>query len=113
MADRFDRFLKDALAPPSETADRAFLARVQARIALDEHLRSQRRRALATLMRQSVALLAIAAAVAWLARSSAVASVIGDESGVGLTALIAGFAFATWALAGPGRSAPLMKLNGA
>ena len=43
MADEFDAFLAVALAPEQREPDRAFVARVQAGIRLDEQLRAARR----------------------------------------------------------------------
>ena len=38
MADPFDSFLSEALAPPARDPDRQFVARVQARVALEARL---------------------------------------------------------------------------
>ena len=92
MADAFDSFLAAALRPPGRAPDRAFVAHVQARIAVEERLAAQRRLVVAGLIKQLVALVAIAAAVWWAGRASPVASWLGRSPELGLVILLAGFA---------------------
>ena len=113
MADEFDSFLAAALAPPEREADRHFVARVRARVALDAYLRAERKSALGMFGKQVLALVAIGTAIAWLARSAGVASLLTRGSGAGLILVLAAFAFVTLLLVprgGTGRS--FTKLNG-
>ena len=93
MADEFDLFLADALAPAEREPDRAFVSRVQAHILLDQRLRAERRGALSLLAMQVIGLAAVAAAVLWLLRSPVVASFAAESPAVLLLALLATFSF--------------------
>jgi len=101
----FDTFLGKALVPPEREPDRRFVAVIQARIALEDQLAAQRRLALSTLAKQGLALLAVAAGLAWLAQAGPVRSFLGNESGLGLLVLLAAFAFLV-VLMSPGAAAP-------
>ena len=92
MADDFDRFLGQALAPPERQPDRRFVASVQARIALEQRLDRQRRRLLAGFFSQLAALVAVAAGIWVLARAQPVADWFAASPSIGLAALLAGFA---------------------
>lgn len=91
MSDSFDDVLGEALAPPHREPDRAFVARVHARVLLDEAIRAQRRGALHRLSLQLIALLAVGAAFVLLSRSPEVAAFVAESPAVVLTALIALF----------------------
>jgi hypothetical protein len=93
MTDELDLFLAEALRPAEREPDRAFVARVQARIRLDEQVRAERSRALSLLARQVVGLAAVAAGAIWLARSPAIAGFAGESPAILLLALLAAFSF--------------------
>jgi len=92
MADEFDRFLSSALSPPESAPDRKFVARVQARIALEDRLAAQRSSLIRSLTHQLVALLAVAAALWWIGRAAPVASWFADSPSIGTAILLAAFA---------------------
>jgi hypothetical protein len=93
MADEFDRFLSDALAPEERDVDRTFVSRVQARIALDECLRAERRSVLRRLGAELLAIGAVAVALLWLGRAETVAGFFADSPAMALTSLLSAFAF--------------------
>jgi hypothetical protein len=68
MDDAFDDFLRDSLTPAPGPADRAFVARVQTRITLDERWRAQRSASFRQLAWEMTALSAVAAAILTLSR---------------------------------------------
>ena len=92
MAEPFDRFLADALAPEAREPDRKFVAQVQARIALEERLAAARRSILYALGTGIAGVLAVAAGLLWLAQSVAVTRFFAESPGVSVSALLAGFA---------------------
>jgi anti-sigma factor RsiW len=92
MADEFDRILGEALAPDAREADRLFVARVQARVALDERLRAERRSAFRQLGMEVIALGAVAAALLWLMRAAPVAGFFAESPEIALTLLLSVFA---------------------
>jgi hypothetical protein len=94
MADEFDDFLAQALAPPEREADRVFVARVQSQIRLDDQLRSERRGMLSMLAIQVLGIAAIAAAVFWLLRSPEIAAFAAESPAILLMMLLAAFSFA-------------------
>jgi len=93
MADEFEDFLSAALAPPERMPDRQFVARVQAGIAIEEQLSAQRRRAIADLARQLVALAAVAGGLWWISRAPPVAIWLVDSPAQALAILLLAFAF--------------------
>lgn len=93
MADEFERFLASAIAPPDRLPDRRFVARVQARILLDEQLARERRALMAALGRQIVALAAVAAGIWVIARAAPVADVFAQSPAVALAILLVAFSF--------------------
>lgn len=93
MADDFNSFLSEALAPPAGEADRIFVARVQALIRLEEQLLAERQRLFSSLALQAIGLLAPTAAAFWLLRSPAVASFASESPAILLLALLAAFSF--------------------
>lgn len=100
MSDPFDDFLSQALAPPRRDPDRVFVARVQARVLLDEALRAQQRGALHRLGLQLLALLAVAAAFLLLSRSPEIAAFVAESPAIVMAALIALFSFFIGVFAG-------------
>jgi hypothetical protein len=94
MADDFDRLLADRLVPLERDADRAFVARVQARIGLEERFGAERRSLIRDLMQQLVALLAVGAGAWWLGRSAPVAAWAIESPATALAILLAAFMFA-------------------
>jgi hypothetical protein len=94
MADEFERFLGDALAPEPRQPDRMFVARVQARIALDERFRQRQRANFRELGMELVGLAAIAAALLWLGRAQPIANFAADSPGIALAAVLSAFALA-------------------
>ena len=93
MADEFDRFLADALGPPERIADRAFVARVQAQVALEERFVIERRSLVRGLMQQLAALLAVGAGAWWLGSSAPVAAWAAESPATALAILLAAFMF--------------------
>jgi hypothetical protein len=91
MADEFNLFLREALAPPARGPDRQFVARVETRIALDERLQAERGGLLRQLGMEVLALAAIAAGLLWLGRAPAVAEFVEHSPAIALSALLAGF----------------------
>jgi hypothetical protein len=114
MADRFDQFLKSALEAPERSADRKFVLRVQAAIALEEQLAARRSSEVRELVKQLVALGAVAAALWWISRAAPVASLFAQSPAVGLAILLAGFASLVGLLGRRPDWSPsaLSKLNG-
>ena len=93
MADGFDHFLSAALAPPEREADRAFVARVQAQIALEERFARERMSLLRDLLQQLVALLAVSAGAWWVGRSAPVAQWARESPATALAILLVAFMF--------------------
>ena len=93
MSDEFDDFLARALGPAEREPDRAFVARVQSQIRLDEQLRAERRNMLSVLRIQVIGIAAIAAAVFWLLRSPQIASFAAESPAILLATLLASFSF--------------------
>jgi hypothetical protein len=93
MADAFDDLLAVALAPPERVADRQFVTRVQAAIAIEEQLAAQRRGIVTELARQLVALAAVAGGLWWISRAAPVASWLVDSPSQALAILLLAFAF--------------------
>jgi hypothetical protein len=91
MADDFDVFLRDALAPPARGPDRRFVARVQTTIVLEERMHAERRALLRQLGMQMLAVATIAAGLLWLGRAPAVAGFFERRPEIALSALLAGF----------------------
>ena len=91
MADEFDLFLSDALAPPDRDPDRSFVRRVQARIAVEDRLRAERTALLSGLLLKLCALAAFAGALLWLSRSPAVAELAAESPAILLAALLIAF----------------------
>jgi hypothetical protein len=91
MTDEFDRFLARSLAPEERAPDRRFVARVQARIALDQRLHAEQANALRLLGIEVIALLAVAAGLVWLARAAPVARFFAESPAIALALLLAGF----------------------
>jgi hypothetical protein len=93
VPDEFDRFLGAALSPKERDPDRQFVARVEARIALEQQLARERRSLLAGLLKQLVALLAVAAGVWWVGRAAPVAMWVRESPEAALLLLLAAFVF--------------------
>jgi len=92
VADEFESMLADALAATERGPDRAFVMRVQAAVLLDDQLRAQRRLLAAALVRQLIAIAAIAATLWCFARAPAIASLTAESSAVALAVVLAAFA---------------------
>jgi hypothetical protein len=92
MADRFDDFLAATLALEERDADRRFVARVQARIALDTQLRERGRASLRQFGVQVLGLGAIAAGLLWLSLSAPIAEFAAQSPAMALAGVIASFA---------------------
>ena len=91
MNKSFDDFLKQSLAIPVGAPDRAFVVRVQARIALDEHWRVRRRDAVRQLTLEIVAVGAIAGALVWVSRAAAVSDFIALFPAAALCVMLSAF----------------------
>jgi uncharacterized membrane protein HdeD (DUF308 family) len=107
MADEFDRFLGQSLAPPERLPDRRFVASVQARIALEQRLHRQRRQLLAGFFSQLAALAAVTAGIWVLARAQPLAEWFAASPPLGLAVLIVGFALAIALFSRRGVSGPV------
>ena len=88
MDDAFDEFLRASLTPTSRPADRAFVAKVQSRIRLEERWRDYRRASLKQLAWEMVALLAVAAAIITASRVPAVKGLFPQSPAVALAIAI-------------------------
>ena len=93
MADEFDAYLAAGLAPDEHEPDRAFLARVQAAVRLDEQLRAERRGMVATLAIQFLGIAAIAAAIVWLLRAPEIGVLASESPAFLLLILLVAFSF--------------------
>ena len=93
MADEFDLFLAHSLAPAERLPDRRFVARVQARILLEEQLVRERRALIAALAKQIVALIAVAAAIWVIASAAPVADLFAQSPALALAILLVAFSF--------------------
>ena len=93
MADDFDRFLASALAPPQREPDRAFVGRIQAQLALEEHFAAERRSVARELIQQLIALLSVGAGAWWLGKSAPVAGWAAESPALALATLAAAFMF--------------------
>lgn len=93
MADEFDAFLAAGLAPEEREPDRAFVARVQAGIRLDEQLRAERRGMVGALAVQFLGVVAIAAAIVWLLRAPEIGVLASESPAFLLLILLIAFSF--------------------
>jgi len=91
MADAFERFLADSLAPPQRTPDRRFVSIVHSRILLEDRLAAERRTLVADLIKQLAALIAVAAALWFMGRAAPVAEWFAQHRAAGLAALLVAF----------------------
>lgn len=107
MTDPFDAFLAAALEPPSRDPDRIFVAKVQARNALEERLRATRNAELRALGLQALAVFAVAGALLLLLRSHDVARLAEQLPGMTLIALLCAFGLLVPLLSAP--AAPLSR----
>jgi hypothetical protein len=92
MADEFDRFLKQALAPPERDEDHKFVARVQAAIRIEQQLQLERRSLVRTLVLQLVVIAAVAAALFSASRAPAVAALVAHSPDLARVVLVGAFA---------------------
>jgi hypothetical protein len=104
MADDFDRMLASALSPDERLPDRRFVALVQARIALEDQLAAEGRAQLMSLGGQLAGLLAVAAAVAVIARSDILVGLFAESPAAGLAILLLIFSFLVMLLTAGGAS---------
>jgi hypothetical protein len=93
MAEEFDDFLAQALAPPDRNPDRAFVSRVQARIRVEERLEAERRGLLSLVPLHFVGIASIAAGLSWLVQSPAIAESAGQSPAILLMIVLAAFIF--------------------
>jgi len=93
MADPFDQFLARSLAPEQRLPDRRFVAQVEARILLEEQLERERRALVANVIKQLIALLAVAAAAWMIGNAGPVAEAFAQTPAVGLLLLLVAFGF--------------------
>lgn len=91
MADEFDLFLREALAPPARKPDRRFVARVEALVLLEERLQAERSGLFHQFGVQVLAIAAVAAGLLLLGRAPAVAGFVEHSPAIALSALLAGF----------------------
>ena len=92
MADDFELYLAQALAPEEREPDRAFVRHVQAQVALDRRFRAERRAILRQLGLEAVGLGAITGGLLWLGRAAPVADFFSDSPALALAGLLSGFA---------------------
>ena len=110
--DDFDEFLSNALAPPERDEDRAFVLRVQQRIRIDDALRASRAAAVERLLTGTAALVSVAGALLWFARSADAASIAAESPAPVLAGLILLFMSVVLLLApgaGPAGSTRLIR----
>jgi hypothetical protein len=91
MADGFDRFLSEALAPKKRDPDRQFVSRVSARIALDERLGAARRGIVRQLGTEVLVLIVVAAAALFLCRAAPVARFFAESPAIALSLTLSTF----------------------
>ena len=91
MADAFGQFLAASLAPPERMPDRRFVSIVHSRILLEDRLAAERRTLVADLIKQLVALIAVAAALWFMGRAAPVAEWFAQHRAAGLAALLVAF----------------------
>ena len=111
MADRFDRFFAEALAPPAGEPDSAFVRAVQTRIALEQRLARERSVHWRRLAVQILALVAVAGGLAWLGRAPMVAGLGVESPALVLAALVSGFGFLVAVLAAAAAPAPSIRIR--
>lgn len=91
MADEFNAFLREALAPPPGDEDHLFVARVHGAVRLEEQLRAERSGIVRSLLLQLLALAAVAAALLLVGRAPAGAALAGESPWMVALILVAGF----------------------
>ena len=92
MTDRFDDLLSAALTPPHREPDRAFVARIQRQVLVEQRLAAEQAAIFARLATELIAVLAVAGGLMLIARAPAIAEIAGRSPGATLAALIGGFA---------------------
>ena len=111
MADAFDQLLASSLGPDDRLPDRCFVARIQARIILEEQLALERRTIIGGFVAQLAGLLAVAAAV-WVVGSAApVERTFVQWPAAGLLLLLVAFAFIVAIFSRSGRSGDLAAID--
>jgi hypothetical protein len=105
MAEEFETFLSDVLAPPARDPDREFVTRVQTRIAIEHELHAERRTMLRRLGVELIGLAAIAAGLLVLARTEAIATLTAQSPGLAMVGLVSIFALIVTAIAIPSGAA--------
>jgi hypothetical protein len=86
--EELDILLGEALAPPEGRADRGFVLRVERSVAEEQRYRKWRSALLGQLATEAMALAAVAASFAMLARVPAVAGLLSDAPGLIWAALL-------------------------
>lgn len=107
MADQFESYLPDAIAPPMRAPDRQFVARVQAQIVLDARLDAERRAVLHRLSVELLGLVTVTAALVWLGRAAPISDFVTESPELALSALLSIFSLVVAAVSfqpGGGRS---------
>ena len=99
MADEFESFLAEALAPPDRHPDRRFVGQVQARIALEARLDAERRSIVQRLGLELIALIAFAGGLVWAARTEPVMAIASQSPWVLIGGLLAVFGLVVLAIA--------------
>lgn len=95
----FDKFLAAALAPPVREEDHGFVLRVQQRIRIEEALRQSRASVFERLTAGIAALVAVAAALWWIAGSADAAAIAAESPAPVLAGLIVLFMSLVWLMA--------------
>jgi hypothetical protein len=108
MADPFDSFLSEALAAPRRDPDRQFVARVQARVALEARLEAERRSILRRFASQLIALVAIAGGLVWAARTEPLVAIASESPWLLMCGLLSIFALVVAALSAQGSAVPTL-----
>jgi hypothetical protein len=106
MADHFESFLAEALSPPARGPDRRFVARVEARVKLEARLEAERRSIVRRFGIELVALLALAAGLAWAARAQPIMALAAESPWLLMCALLSIFGLLVVVLSSPGPVAP-------
>lgn len=108
MADPFDSFLAEALAPPSRHPDRGFVARVQAAVALEARLEAERRSILRRFLAELIALVAVAGGLVWAARAEPLMAIASESPWLLMCGLLSIFVLIVAALSAQGSAVPTL-----
>ena len=93
MAEAFESFLSEVLAPPTRDPDRAFVAKVQARMALEQGMEAQRRALFGKFFRDLLGIAAVAAGLIVMGGSPELLAFASESPGAVLAIVAILFSF--------------------